>query len=220
MSDIRTDDEQVELLKKWWRESGRGIFTAAVLVLAVWFGWTNWKDAQAEKAEAASLVFSQLVDAAAQPATAQTEELKARMHTLATSLKDNYGSTTYAEFASLFLARFAADAGDFDAAVTELQGLVDRASKGPVKYTAQVRLAQLLIQQEKFDEALALVNNVPDAAYTVQYEETRGDALFRKGELAEARAAYVRAQAAAQNIGLNSLPLQRKVEALADAEEA
>ncbi|MCD8531112.1 MAG: tetratricopeptide repeat protein [Saccharospirillaceae bacterium] len=115
---------------------------------------------------------------------------------------------------------FAADAGDFDTAVTELNGVIASAEEGPIKYTAQARLANILIQQEKMDEALALVATVPDAAYATQFEEAKGDALFRKGELSEARAAYIRAQEAAANLGLNTQQLQRKIDNLAASGDA
>jgi len=61
---------------------------------------------------------------------------------------------------------------------------------------------------------------VPAEAYTVQFEEAKGDALFRKGELADARSAYQRALDAAQSQGLSTQLLQRKVDNLAAAGDA
>ena len=55
---------------------------------------------------------------------------------------------------------------------------------------------------------------MPDATYAAQFEEVRGDALYRKEDFSGARAAYVRAVQAAQTIGLNDPGLQRKVDAL------
>ncbi len=220
MTDLRTDEEQVELIKNWWKENGKSLLLSVVVVLGGWFGWNSWQASQQEKAEAASVLYNQLIDAVAQPVSQQTEESKAGTLALATELKTNYSGTTYGDFGALFLARFAADAGDFDRAAAELQAVVDTASSDPVKFTAQARLAQVLVQQEKFDEALALVAVIPDPAYAVQFEEVKGDALFRKGEQSEARAAWLRAQEAAQNLGLNTQQLQRKIDFLAAAGDA
>lgn len=220
MTELRTDEEQVEMLKKWWAENGKSLLISVIIVAGGWIGWNTWQNNQKTTGEAASYLFNQLTEKAAQPTAQQTDADKAEMQALAEQLKKDYSSTTYAEFGSLFIARFAADAGDFDSAAKELQGLIASADAGPVKYTAQARLANILIQQEKFDEALALVSTVPDAAYAAQFEEAKGDALFRKGELAEARAAYVRAQEAAQNLGLNTQTLQRKIDNLAAAGDA
>src|SRR5690606_17562934 len=178
MTDLRTDEEQVELIKSWWKENGKTLLLSVIVVLGGWFGWNSWQTSQQQKAEAASELYSQLVDAVAQ----QTEEQKASAAALATELKTTYAGTAYADFGALFLARFAADAGDFAAGAAELQAVVNSSKADAVKSTAEARLAQVLIQQEKFDEALALVSTVPDPAYTVQFEDAKGDALYRKGD--------------------------------------
>ncbi|MAK91424.1 MAG: hypothetical protein CMI13_09345 [Oleibacter sp.] len=217
MTDIRTDEEQAEALKKWWADNGKSLLITVLIAGGGFFGWNTWKEKQQATGEAASQVFSQLIQQAAQPAAAQTDAVKEEMEALAQQLKTDYASTTYAQFGSLFLARFAADEGDFAAAETELKALIAAADEGPVKYTAQSRLANVLIQQEKYDEALALVATVPADAYAPQFDEAKGDALYLKGQLAEARAAYISAQTAAQNLGLNTQGLQRKIDNLAAA---
>ena len=220
MTELRTDEEQVEMLKKWWSENGKSLLVSVIVIAGGWFGWNSWQANQQSTGEAASYIFSQLAEKAAQPVAAQTEADRAEMQALADQLKKDYSSTTYAQFGALFSARFAADAGNFDAAAEELKALIATADEGPVKYTAQARLANVLIQLEKFDEALALVNTVPADAYAPQFEEAKGDALFRKGEQAEARAAYNRALESAQNLGLNTQSLQRKIDNLAAAGDA
>lgn len=220
MTDLRTDEEQVELIKSWWKENGKSLLLSVVVVAGSWIGWNSWQNHQQETAEAASILYNQLIDVVAQPSALQTDETRASTVALATELKTAYAGTTYGDFGALFLARFAADAGDFAAATAELQAVVADASSDPVKFTAQARLAQLLVQQEKFDEALALVNEIPDPAFAVQFEEVKGDALFRKGDQAAARAAWIRAQEAAQSLGLNTQQLQRKIDFLAAAGDA
>ena len=149
MTDIRTDEEQAEALKKWWADNGKSLLITVLIAGGGFFGWNTWKEKQQATGEAASQVFSQLIQQAAQPAAAQTDAVKEEMEALAQQLKTDYASTTYAQFGSLFLARFAADEGDFAAAETELKALIATADEGPVKYTAQSRLANVLIQQEK-----------------------------------------------------------------------
>jgi len=215
MTEMRTDEEQVEVLKKWWSENGKSLLIAVIVVGGGFFGWNTWKANQQATGEAASQIFSQLIEKAAQPAAQQTDAAKQEMEALAMQLKDDYASTTYAQFGSLFLARFAADEGDFEASEKELKALIAEADEGPVKFTAQSRLANVLIQEEKYDEALALVAKIPADAYAPQFEEAKGDALFLKGDLAAAREAYLSAQDAAQKLGLNTQLLQRKIDNLA-----
>lgn len=215
MAELRTEEEQVEAIKKWWKENGTTLILTVVIVFSGWFGWNFWQDQKQQTQENASQLYNQLVQTAVQPAV--TEAGLNNMKALATELKTEYAGTSYAEFGTLFLARFAAEEGNYDEAVTELTNLVENSKHEPVKYTAQARLAQVYIQQEKLDEALALVSTSPSAAYTSQFEEAKGDALYLKGEFAEAQQAYKTALEAAQKIGLRANSLQRKLDMLASS---
>lgn len=214
MSELRTDEEQAEIVKKWWSENGTSIVASVAVVGAGWFGWTSYQDSVQQTGEAASLVFNQLTEKVALPATEQTAAIKDEIQALTEQLKTEYSSTAYADYGRLFSARFAADAGNYEAAAEELEQIVATTDAGPIQYTAQARLAKIYVQLERFDDALALTDTVPDATYAAQFEEVRGDALYRKEDFSGARAAYVRAVQAAQTIGLNDPGLQRKVDAL------
>ncbi|MCH2040696.1 MAG: tetratricopeptide repeat protein [Saccharospirillaceae bacterium] len=218
MNEFKTEEEQVEALKKWWSENGTSLILSVVVVAGGWLGWNTYQDNVRATGEAASAVYSQLVDKAAQPSAEQTDAVKAEMISLAEQLKKDFSSTVYSQFGGLFLARFAADNGDFETAVNELKSVIAAADEGPVKLTAQVRLANILVQLDKNDEALALIPAQPDAAYAAQFQEVKGDALYRKGDMSEARSAYVAAKAAAQEAGISTQVLQRKIDNLTSVE--
>mgnify|MGYP000013954149 CR=1 FL=1 len=218
--ELRTEEEQVEALKKWWDENGKSLIVTVVVVLAGYFGWNGYQENQRSQGEAASSIYQQLVNKATKPLAEQTEADKTELETVAAQLKAEYPTSLYAKFAGLYIAKFAIEANNFDAAATELQLLVDAGEQGPVTYLAQVRLARVFIQQEKLDEALALVTTTPDASFAAQYEETKGDVLFAKGELAEALGAYQAARASATALGINTQVLSRKIDDLAGAKLA
>lgn len=215
--ELRTEEEQVEAIKNWWNENGKSLIVTIVVVLGGYFGWTGYQDHQRAQGEAASNIYQQLVNKATKPASEQTEADKTELEAIAAQLKTEFPGSLYAQFGGLYLAKFAIEANNFDAAATELQALVDAGKEGPVTYLAQVRLARVLIQQEKFDEALALVETTPEPSFTVQYEEVKGDALFAKGEHAKALKAYQVAHSAAMALGINTQVLQRKMDDLAGA---
>ena len=214
MSELRTDEEQAEIVKKWWSENSTSIVASIAVVGAGWFGWTSYQDSVQQTGEAASLVFNQLTEKVALPATEQTDAVKDEMQALAEQLKTEFSSTAYADYGRLFSARFAADAGNYEAAASELEQLIETTQAGPIQYTAQARLAKVYVQLERLDDALALTDVIPDATYATQFEEARGDAFYRKQDFTQARAAYVRAVQAAQTIGLSDPGIQRKVDAL------
>ena len=215
--ELRTEEEQVEAIKNWWNENGKSLIVTIVVVLGGYFGWTGYQDHQRAQGEAASNIYQQLVNKATKPASEQTEADKTELEAIAAQLKTEFPGSLYAQFGGLYLAKFAIEANNFDAAATELQALVDAGKEGPVTYLAQVRLARVLIQQEKFDEALALVETTPEPSFTVQYEEVKGDALFAKGEHAKALKAYQVAHSPAMALGINTQVLQRKMDDLAGA---
>jgi predicted negative regulator of RcsB-dependent stress response len=218
--EMRTEEEQVEAIKKWWDENGKSLIVTIVVVLAGYFGWNSYQDNQRTQGEAASSIYQQLVNKATKPLAAQTEDDKTEIETVAAQLKAEFPNSLYAKFAGLYLAKFAIEANNFEAAAAELQSLVDAGEKGPITYLAQVRLARVLIQQEKFDEALALVATTPEASFAAQYEEVKGDALFAKGDTASALSAYQAARASATALGINTQVLSRKIDDLAVAKLA
>lgn len=218
MSELRTDEEQVEMLKNWWAENGKSLLISVILVGGAWIGWNFYQDQQRQTGEAAAAMYNALSEKAAQVQQGQGSDAdRTEAVALARDLKSNFASSTYASFASLYLARFAADAGDLDAAATELQGLL-KTAEPPFSYMANLRLAAVLTEQGKYDDAIALVSKVDDKAYAAQYHETRGDALLMKGAKADARKAYLEALEAARELGSDTRALQRKADFLVAAE--
>lgn len=215
--ELRTEEEQVEAIKNWWNENGKSLIVTVVVVLSGYFGWNGYQDHLRIQGEAASNVYQQLVNKATKPESEQTEADKTELETLAAQLKTEFPDSLYAQFGGLYLAKFAIEANNFEGAAAELKALVDAGQEGPVTFIAQVRLARVLIQQEKFDDALALVATTPEASFIAQYEEVKGDALFAKGESAKALKAYQTARSAATSLGINTQALQRKIDDLAGA---
>ncbi|MDF1763558.1 MAG: tetratricopeptide repeat protein [Oleibacter sp.] len=210
MSELRTDEEQSEIVKKWWSENALGLIATVVIASGSVFGWNYWQDQKRANAEAASATYSKLIELVAQEGT----DKKSQLITLAERLKNDYADTTYADFASLFIARTAVDHGDFIAAESELKELIDSADSEPVKELAKARLARVLIQMDRADDALAVLPAEATPAFVLQIEEARGDALYRKGEFAEARLAYQRAVESARGLGQSVATLERKIDSL------
>ena len=60
MVDDRTEEEQVEVLKKWFGENGVSLVVSIVLVLAVVFGYRTWETQTRESGETASVMYENL----------------------------------------------------------------------------------------------------------------------------------------------------------------
>ena len=65
MSELKTEEEQIEAFKTWWKKNG----TALVLALAVgvggYFGWQAWQNSQENHLAEASSLYQSLTEASA-----------------------------------------------------------------------------------------------------------------------------------------------------------
>lgn len=213
MSEMRTEEEQIEAMKKWWEENGKQTLVAVVLVAGGWLGFNNYQDTQRETAEAASVVYQEMLTLSASEAEAD----KGQRAVLLDKLQSEFSSTVYSQFAALFKAKDAVEAGDLDLAETELTSVVSSAKDEALQHTATVRLARVMVAAGKLDDALALLANDNVGAFEAEYQETSGDALLAKGDKDAARDAYSKAVVAAQRIGANNPVLQMKLDDLAVA---
>ncbi|WP_127476197.1 YfgM family protein [Sulfurivermis fontis] len=210
MEVYRTEEEQVEALKEWWRENGRSVVIGVVLALAAVFGWRYWQDTTRSQAEAASALYQQMLTQLDAGEGREVVEIARRIIA-------EHATSPYAALASLSLAQQAVDQGDLDGAAAHLRWVMDNAKVSEVRLLAQVRLARVLIAQGRADEALQHLATVAGSSYTVLVEETKGDAYLAQGRRAEALQAYQTALAAAADVPAKQQMLRMKVDDLADA---
>lgn len=215
---LTTESEQDErdemaILKQFWNRYGKLIIGGVIALVVIVAAASYWHKRRTYVSTAASQVFQEMVYADMQQ-DVETATAKG------TQLMQEYKNTPYAQFAGLLLAKVAVANSDLDKAVEQLQWVIDnKSSHEMAMHLATVRLAAVLQQQGKIDEALKLVATDPDPAYTSLYAQARGDVLVAKGELDNAKIAY---QLALQSlpVGVNSPLLQMKLADLGSQNEA
>jgi predicted negative regulator of RcsB-dependent stress response len=106
------------------------------------------------------------------------------------ALIENYPRTLYASMAALTSARFYFDRNDSKSAKIQLQWVVEHGRTEEFRDLARLRLANVLLDEKAYDEALKLLDEKHGAAYDAQYAATKGDVLVAKNQAAEAKAAY------------------------------
>lgn len=216
MEAYRTEEEQVEALRRWWNENGRSTLFAMVLVLAGVFGWQGWQRYEAQRSDSASDLYQQMLEAAAMADQGVVNDAPADR--LASQLRNDYGSTTYAQFAALHQARMAVASDDLDAAESHLRWALGKARSGSDTATvAQLRLARVLAAQGETEQALTLLAPASSGKFRAAATLARGDVLAAAGRGAEALAAYREAQALVQDYPgqLNLATLEAKIQSLA-----
>jgi predicted negative regulator of RcsB-dependent stress response len=216
LENYRTDEEQVEALKRWWQENGTSTLIAIALAVVVSFGWRYWQDSQQAQKEAAASVYQDLLTLISAPALDDSQ--RATASTLIKQLSEQYGGTGYDQLAALASARLAMDGGDFDTAASALQQLHSQKLTVELKALVSLRLAKVQFAQQNFAAALTSLSGDMQK-FAAQAAELRGDVLAAQGDNSGAAAAYEEAQSlAAGEEMLRPSPLLRiKIESVASA---
>ena len=187
MSEYETEEQQVEALKKWWKENGTSLIVGLFVGVSALFGWRYYEEQNNAHAIYGSDLYMQVM----QSASLQTiDEKTMDIHN---QLINEYSDTPYAALASLALAKTEYEKDNVDGAVAQLELAVKHANDEITKQIANLRLVSIYLEQKKYDDALALLNMKHDAAYDAQYEELKGDVYSASGDVAQARMAYDKA---------------------------
>ena len=63
MEAYRTEEEQVEALRKWWDENGRSTIAAIIIAVSGAFAWQTYQGVQSRDQQSASDAYQRLVQA-------------------------------------------------------------------------------------------------------------------------------------------------------------
>jgi|TARA_R110000772_G_scaffold46687_2_gene106517 predicted negative regulator of RcsB-dependent stress response len=214
---FRTEEEQVEAIKRWWQENGKSTVFGIALALAIVFGWKGWQGHVKDQGAEASAIFDNLMIADAAVQRDGTSRNTAEH--LANTLKDQYGNLSYGQFAALYKAKYAVQDGEYDAAASELEWVLDQGPEPVLMAQTQLRLAQVRFALDDYAAALALLEDVASSGYAAQAAELRGDILFAQGDKPGALSAYQQAKVLAreQEVPSNNALLDLKISDLSVA---
>jgi predicted negative regulator of RcsB-dependent stress response len=217
-----TEEEQLEVLKRWWKDYGKTVVAAIVAAVVVYFAWTAWQDKQRVKAESASSQYDTLVKLLnVEQGKTLSDADKATADHIANELKEKNGKSLYAQGAAFYLAKSAVDAGNLDKAVAELQWILSSKPAVATQQLARVRLARVYVAKAAYTEAQAQIAEEPSKAFASEYAEVRGDILKAQGNKEAAATAYKKAlETTDPQNQERSMVLQMKADELKSADAA
>jgi predicted negative regulator of RcsB-dependent stress response len=183
MSEHLTEEEQVEAIKKWWKENGGAIIIGVVVGLGAVIGVRYWYSYQETHSIAASDAYNRFTESVHKNDTANINKL-------ADEMLHKYKGTSYAALTALQLAKQDVDANKLAEAEKNLKWALDNPGDKSIALITRQRLAEVLTAEGKFDEALGVLDKVNDPTFDPRYAQVRGDILRKQGKLEQAREAY------------------------------
>ncbi len=180
------EQEQLEQLKAFWKQHGNLVTWVLVVVLGGFAAWNGWNLYQRDQGAKAGALFDE-VDRAAQASDA---DVATRIFA---DMKSRYPRAAFTQQAGLVAARAAVEKGKLDDAQASLAWVVDTAGESEYRAIARLRLAGLLLDAKKFEEALKQVDGIDVPEFAALAADRRGDILLTQGKSEEAKTAYEKA---------------------------
>jgi predicted negative regulator of RcsB-dependent stress response len=177
------EQEQIDALKAWWNEYGNLVVLAALAALLTIAGFQGWRYYRGTQIERAATLFTQLDEA-------ERGNDGKKVRDIAAQIVERHASTPYAGMAALAAAKAGYSTGETEDAKKQLRWVMEKAREDEMREVARLRLAGILLDEKKYDEALKLLSEKISDAYAAMGSDLKGDVLAAQGKPAEARAAY------------------------------
>lgn len=194
-----TDDEKVEQLKQWWKDNGKALAAGLTLGLLAVFGWRTWAEYEQRQAELASMQYTQVL------ANLQGEDVQ-QTAVLGERVLSEFSGSSYAVLTALAIAKSKLAEGQPQAALEQLQWAVEHADQPSLRELARLRLGRLALDLDRPELTEQAIEGAEPGGFAPAFAELRGDWLARKGQYAQAHAAYAEALQ-----GLESAPAMAAV---------
>ena len=183
MDDLQSEKEQLEEMRAWWTEYGRYVIAGVVIAVGLLFGFNQYESSKVAAQVEASVLYETLTVHVADGDLESAESV-------ADDLATNYANTVYAAQSNLAMAKLYMDKNrDQDAADILNELLAMRGNKS-LKQIGKLRLARILLYQDKAQEVVNLLADQDDDAFAALFAEIRGDAFAALGQISEAGDAY------------------------------
>ena len=205
-----TEEEQVAAIKRWWKENGVSTIMGIVVGAIIIGGWNYWQSVTQDKANQASALYEELMVSVSNKETESVDKITER-------ITEQYGSTAYATYAALLLAKTKVEQGDVEAAKSIFEKQMKVANSAELRNVARIRLIKLMLVSGENEKGLQLIAEVDQSSsqgFSASYDELTGDLYVALGRLGEARTAYQSALRA----GSNSRLLQFKLDDITAAD--
>lgn len=205
------DQDNIDGVKTWWDKFGTALTILLTALLVTIGGTQAWKYYQQQQAQQAADLYNLLQQV-------RLSNEPAKINDAAHLLTEGFPSSGYAPRAAFIAAQADVEAGNNKRAMQNLQWIIDNAKETALHDVARLRIAGILLDEEKYDEALRILNTQHGETFAGLYSDRKGDILVASKKISEARLSY---QAAIDKLSKSNNYyniVQMKLDALGDSE--
>ena len=179
MSDYLSDEEQAARLRSWWATNGISVLIAAVVAGGGYFGYQHITSAAQQKAEASTAAF-----------IAYREAEGDKQEALGNELIQQFPGTTQHALVLLRRAALATEEARLGDAAEALSEATEMVNDALLADLARIRLARVLQELDRSDDALAQLALVKNTGYRSWALEVQGDIYLATDQIESAHEAY------------------------------
>jgi len=183
LTEYLTEQEQLQQLVNWIKQYGPSLFIGILIAIFATSGWHYWQ----------RHLNNNLMQASDTYTTMLSQDDRNEIIKQANVLLDQYPKTPYAQMASLMLARDAIEQNHLTDANTRLEWAMTHGKDATLRSIARLRLARLLIAEQKPTDALKLLDPLEDNSFNGLADEIRGDAAVALHQTDVAKKNYAKA---------------------------
>jgi predicted negative regulator of RcsB-dependent stress response len=187
------EQEQISRIKYFFKDYGKYIFSIVLIIIVSYITSVLYKSQNQQKSIEASNLYSEVLK------NINSNNLAVAIN-LVDKLNSAYKIEEYTAFANLSISKEFFTKKDYANAIKYLDYLVANSKDISMIAIAKLRLADIYIDQNKLDEALAIVTNKSNKDFDVLYYQKQGDIFLLKKDIVKAKDAY---NAALQSAGGN-----------------
>lgn len=178
MDVYKTEEEQVQAIKQWWKDNYFSLIAGIVIGAVVLAGYKYWTESKQNQAQQASVIYSKILSSSNDKAK-NTEILQA-----------DFSGTPYAALATLLLAKDNVNNNEIEKAILQLKWVIDNNNDEGIQHLAQQRLARIYLSKNNIESAEALIKGVKANGFATGYNEIRGDINLAKNLPVQAKENY------------------------------
>ena len=162
-----TDKEQIEQLKKWFKEYGLSILLALIIGLGLGLGWRWYQTYQRDQQQQSVTEYQDAQLAYYQVKKADKKDkskLGQAFLKQVTAFSEKHPHSTYTSLLDLLVAKYEVGKKNYDSALKYLRAVYTNKEEAvSIQQIAKNRAVRILREQNKKAEARALLNKISDA---------------------------------------------------------